>query len=169
MVTAAVYWDLYLKLSFLLFILQHRAGVRPYTSSFDLAESCVFVKQSLPPVLWHLKLINSKHSFSRSYRVNLPSSFNIIISYTLIFSIYLPVSVYSTVITNNIINITGLRSFYTLYLLIICFNSYFLKILFCHFFNGLFLLNFNSIPINFRFYIFFYFNLRDRLTQLNTF
>ena len=28
---------------------QHRAGVRPYTSSYDLAESCVFDKQSLGP------------------------------------------------------------------------------------------------------------------------
>ena len=28
---------------------QHRAGVRPYTSSKELAESCVFVKQSIPP------------------------------------------------------------------------------------------------------------------------
>ena len=28
---------------------QHRAGVSPYTSSYDLAETCVFVKQSLGP------------------------------------------------------------------------------------------------------------------------
>ncbi len=28
---------------------RHRARVRPYTSSFDLAESCVFDKQSLEP------------------------------------------------------------------------------------------------------------------------
>ena len=28
---------------------QHRAGVRPYTSSCDFAESCVFDKQSLGP------------------------------------------------------------------------------------------------------------------------
>ena len=34
-----------------------------------------------------------KHSFSRSYRVNLPSSFNIVISYTLVYSTYSPVSV----------------------------------------------------------------------------
>ena len=30
---------------------RHRAGVRPYTSSYDLAESYVFSKQSLPPFL----------------------------------------------------------------------------------------------------------------------
>ena len=28
---------------------QHRAGVSPYTSSYDLAETCVFGKQSLEP------------------------------------------------------------------------------------------------------------------------
>ena len=28
---------------------QHRAGVSPYTSSFDFAETCVFGKQSLGP------------------------------------------------------------------------------------------------------------------------
>jgi hypothetical protein len=30
---------------------QHRAGVSPHTSSFDLAETCVFVKQLLGPIL----------------------------------------------------------------------------------------------------------------------
>ena len=29
---------------------QHRAGVTPYTSSYDLAESCVFDKQSPGPI-----------------------------------------------------------------------------------------------------------------------
>ena len=52
-VTAAVYWGLSSKLRTfsLLFPLtfQHRAGVSPYTSSFDLAETCVFGKQSLGP------------------------------------------------------------------------------------------------------------------------
>jgi hypothetical protein len=28
---------------------RHRAGVSPYTSSYDLAETCVFGKQSLGP------------------------------------------------------------------------------------------------------------------------
>ena len=32
---------------------RHRAGVRPYTSSLDFAESCVFSKQSPPPLLCH--------------------------------------------------------------------------------------------------------------------
>jgi len=30
---------------------RHRAGVSPYTSSYELAETCVFNKQSLPPIL----------------------------------------------------------------------------------------------------------------------
>ena len=29
---------------------RHRAGVSPYTSSYDLAETCVFGKQSLGPI-----------------------------------------------------------------------------------------------------------------------
>ena len=48
-VTAAVYWGLDSVRSHLLFTFQHRAGVRPYTSSCDFAESYVFSKQSLPP------------------------------------------------------------------------------------------------------------------------
>ena len=40
-------------LAHLLLTFQHRAGVRPYTSSCDFAEPCVFGKQSLPPGLCH--------------------------------------------------------------------------------------------------------------------
>ena len=32
---------------------QHRAGVRPNTSSYEFAESCVFTKQSPPSVVCH--------------------------------------------------------------------------------------------------------------------
>ena len=53
-VTAAVYWGFNSELSPLLLTFQHRAGVRPYTSSCDLAESCVFSKQSPPPFLCNL-------------------------------------------------------------------------------------------------------------------
>ena len=35
----------------LLLTFRHRAGVSPYTSSFDLAQTCVFGKQSLGPIL----------------------------------------------------------------------------------------------------------------------
>ena len=50
-VTAAVYWGFDSMLAHLLLTFQHRAGVSPYTSSFDLAETCVFDKQSPGPIL----------------------------------------------------------------------------------------------------------------------
>ena len=50
-VTAAVYWGFNSRLAPLLLTFQHRAGVSPYTSSFDLAETCVFAKQSPGPIL----------------------------------------------------------------------------------------------------------------------
>ena len=49
-VTAAVYWGFNSMLSHLLLTFQHRAGVSPYTSSYDLAETCVFDKQSPGPI-----------------------------------------------------------------------------------------------------------------------
>ena len=49
-VTAAVYWGFNSVLAHVLLTFQHRAGVTPYTSSFDLAESCVFDKQSPGPI-----------------------------------------------------------------------------------------------------------------------
>ncbi len=83
---------------------QHRAGVTPYTSTFVLAECCVFNKQSQPPILcgplWltervlHLK----GHTFSRSYGINLPSSFSRVLSSALEFSSCPPVSVCGTVL-----------------------------------------------------------------------
>jgi hypothetical protein len=51
-VTAAVYWGFSQELRLALtpsLTFQHRAGVRPYTSSFDFAEPCVFAKQSPGP------------------------------------------------------------------------------------------------------------------------
>ena len=53
-VTAAVYWGLKSMLAHVLFTFQHRAGIRPYTSFFNFAESCVFNKQSPPPLQCHL-------------------------------------------------------------------------------------------------------------------
>ena len=49
-VTAAVYWGFNSELAPILLTFQHRAGVTPYTSSYDLAESCVFDKQLLGPI-----------------------------------------------------------------------------------------------------------------------
>ena len=44
-------------LAHLLLTFRHWAGVRPYTSSYDFAEPCVFSKQSLPPFLCYLYLV----------------------------------------------------------------------------------------------------------------
>ena len=49
-VTAAVYWGFDSKLALLLLTFQHRAGVTPYTYSYEFAGSCVFDKQ-LPGIL----------------------------------------------------------------------------------------------------------------------
>src|ERR1700689_1001995 len=50
-VTAAVYRGFDSELAPLLLTFRHRAGVRPYTSSCDFAEPCVFGKQSPPLTL----------------------------------------------------------------------------------------------------------------------
>ena len=44
-VTAAVHWGFSSHRKALPLTFQHRAGVSPYTSSFELAETCVFGKQ----------------------------------------------------------------------------------------------------------------------------
>ena len=49
-VTAAVYWGFNSMLAHLLLTFQHRAGVSSYTSSFDLAQTCVFGKQLPGPI-----------------------------------------------------------------------------------------------------------------------
>ena len=91
-VTAAVYWGFNSELSLLLLTFQHRAGVSPYTSSFDLAETCVFAKQSPGPILCG----SFEHSLFRSYGVNLPSSLTTLLPLALEFSSCPPVSVCGT-------------------------------------------------------------------------
>ena len=93
-VTAAVYWGFNSMLAHLLLTFQHRAGVSPYTSSYDLAETCVFDKQSPGPI--HCGLALTRHPFSRSYGVILPSSLTRVIPFILGFSPRLPVSVCGT-------------------------------------------------------------------------
>ena len=93
-VTAAVYWGFDSGLALLLLTFQHRAGVSPYTSSFDLAETCVFDKQLPGPI--HCGSYCYEHPFSRSYGVNLPSSLTTLLPLALEFSSYLPVSVCGT-------------------------------------------------------------------------
>ena len=93
-VTAAVYWGFNSMLAHLLLTFQHRAGVSSYTSSFDLAETCVFAKQSPGPILCGPLLHG--HPLSLSYGVNLPSSLTTLLPLALEFSSYLPVSVCGT-------------------------------------------------------------------------
>ena len=73
---------------------QHWAGVSSYTSSFDLAETCVFVKQLLGTLLCDHMLL--WYPFSLSYGVSLPSSLTILLSLVLGSSPHLPVSVCGT-------------------------------------------------------------------------
>src|ERR1700758_1371940 len=48
-VTAAVYWGFGSKLALLSLTFQHRAGVRPYTSSWETSQSPVFLVNSRHP------------------------------------------------------------------------------------------------------------------------
>ena len=93
-VTAAVHWGFNSELAPLLLTFQHRAGVSPYTSSYDLAQTCVFDKQSPGPL--HCGLTGVRHPFSRSYRVILPSSLTTLHPLALEYSSHPPVSVYGT-------------------------------------------------------------------------
>ena len=93
-VTAAVYWGFNSVLAHILLTFQHRAGVSPYTSSFDLAQTCVFAKQLLGPILCDSHCC--EHPLFRSYGVNLPSSLTTLLPLALESSSYLPVSVCGT-------------------------------------------------------------------------
>ena len=64
-VTAAVYWGLSSSRKALPLTFQHWAGVSPYTSTFVLARTCVFSKQSHG--LFHCGLTCVRQALSRSY------------------------------------------------------------------------------------------------------
>jgi hypothetical protein len=125
-VTAALRWGFSSELAPLPLTFQQWAGFSPYTSSFELAGTCVFDKQSPGPFLCGLKVqpriprhpipgplrldltgsgssalralwAVSRRPFSRSYGANLPSSLTEVLSLTLGYSPSLPVSVYGTV------------------------------------------------------------------------
>ena len=94
-VTAAVYWGFDQELLFRLhhqLTFQHRAGVTPYTSTFVLAECCVFNKQSQRPGIFDRHELTEqvlhphRRTFSRSYGAILPSSFTLVLSSALVFS-----------------------------------------------------------------------------------
>ena len=93
-VTAAVYRGFGSVLSHFPLTFLHRAGVSPYTSSLDFAQTCVFDKQSLPPILCGCS--RSGLPLSRSYGVILPSSLTRVLPIVLGSSPHLPVSVCGT-------------------------------------------------------------------------
>ncbi len=93
-VTAAVHWGFDSMLAHLLLTFQHRAGVSSYTSSFDLAQTCVFGKQLLGPIL--CGSISRAPLLPKLHGVNLPSSLTTLLLLALESSSYLPVSVCGT-------------------------------------------------------------------------
>ena len=152
-VTAAVYWAFDSMREHLLLSFQHRAGVRPYTSCYHFAESCVFNKQSPLLILCqHHQRFSSHEScspFFQSYGINLPSSLSMVLSKPWVFSTCSPVSVCSTV------NFWKIERFYFLKLNLRFFNFYgfFLDKCFHHRHHKI-------LPIKDCFHIFF----RGRLT-----
>src|SRR5690606_21331825 len=67
-VTAAVYRGFDQELAPHHLTFRHRAGVTPYTSTFVLAECCVFNKQSQPPILCGpVRLCAQAHHPTRAY------------------------------------------------------------------------------------------------------
>ena len=75
------------------FTFSHWSRVTPYTSSCDLAESCVFAKQSVGLFLCDPK---KGRLFYRRYEANLPSSLRRFNSRALEYSSRIPVSVCGT-------------------------------------------------------------------------
>ena len=57
-ITAAVYKSFHSELAPILLTYLHRAGVSLYTSFYNFAETCVFNKQSLPPILCHFDKVS---------------------------------------------------------------------------------------------------------------
>ena len=93
-VTAAVHRGFNSELAPLLLTFRHWAGVSPYTSACAFAETCVFGKQSVEP--FHCDPVLPGRPFSRSYGTILPSSLTRVLSFALVSSTYLPVSVSGT-------------------------------------------------------------------------
>ncbi len=75
----------------------HWAGVSPYTSSFDLAGTCVFVKQSLSVFCCNPALRRDRTSPKGYVQLSLPSSLRIVLPIAFVYSTRPPVSVFGTV------------------------------------------------------------------------
>ena len=81
-------------LAHLLLTFQHRAGVSSYTSSFDLAETCVFAKRSPGPIHCGHIAVASLYSEVTGPICRVPLT--TLLPLALEFSSYLPVSVCGT-------------------------------------------------------------------------
>ena len=110
--TAAVYYYFYFKLYTKNITFTAPGRCQTLYIIFTILQSPVFLLNSRHPLICYtqLKTLNLiKHSFSRSYRVILPSSFNIILSNVLVYYTSSPVSVLvrflTCVISRNNLNI----------------------------------------------------------------
>ena len=96
-VTAAVYRGFDQELAPHQLTFRHRAGVTPYTSSYDLAKCCVFNKQSLPPILCHPQPVAwSWVSLIPKLREHFAEFLNHSSLNALVYSTFPPVSVWGT-------------------------------------------------------------------------
>ena len=93
-VTAAVYRGFSSELALIPLTFRHRAGVSPYTSTFVLAQTCVFDKQSLG--LFCCGLDKLGRPYPEVTVAVLPSSLRRVLSYTLVYSTRTPESVCGT-------------------------------------------------------------------------
>ena len=93
-VTADIHGGLGQRLSPPTFTFPHWSRVTPYTSSCDLAESCVFAKQSVNPLF--CDPAHAGRPFYRRYGANLPSSLERFHPRALEYSSRIPVSVCGT-------------------------------------------------------------------------
>jgi len=71
---------------------QCRAGVRLYTSFFNLAEPCVFIKQSPLPLLCHLHYLCAGHPFSEVTDLSCRVPLVLLKPFALVFSTNSPVA-----------------------------------------------------------------------------
>ncbi len=104
-VTAAVHQGLVSKREPLHVTFWHWAGVSPYTSSYDLARTCVFDKQLHELFRCGLQSVDKSQIIGKAYPevtpAVLPSSLNIVIPNTLVFSTRPPALVCGTVSCNS--------------------------------------------------------------------
>ena len=98
-VTAAVHrgfnWKQYLAIPLSQLTFRHWAGFSLYTSSFEFAQTCVFVKQSIPNLSLRLSFQRVRH-IPKVRLANLPNSLNHFLSLSLVYSTGSPVSVIGT-------------------------------------------------------------------------